>query len=67
MSLQVLRFSEEKRLSLLSVIAALDHHLKSTPHNEKFPFGTNLDLFSEANKVHNSHQKQLIFDSPGNF
>ena len=55
--------SSFKKTSLLSVRAALDQNPKSPPHNEKFPFGTSLDLFSESNKRPNSDLKQLISDS----
>ena len=50
------------KTSLLSVRAALDHHLKSPPHNKTS--ATTVYLFSEANKGLNSYLKQLI--SEGN-
>ena len=37
------------KTSLLSVRAALDHHLKSPPHNKIFSSVTTVYLFSEAN------------------
>ena len=49
---------------MLSVRAALDHHLKLLPHNKKFSAATTVYLFSEANKGLNSYLKQLI--SEGN-
>ena len=52
------------KTSLLSVRAALDHHLKSPPHNKIFSSVTTVYLFSEANKLLNSYLKQLI--SEGN-
>ena len=44
-----------KKTSLLSVQGALDHLLKSRPHNEKFSSGRTMDLFSKANKELNSY------------
>ena len=38
------------KTSLLSVRAALDHHLKSPPHDKIFSSVTTVYLFSEANK-----------------
>ena len=52
------------KTSLLSVRAALDHHLKSVPHNKIFSYVTTVYLFSEADKGLNSYLKQLI--SEGN-
>ena len=53
-----------KKTSLLQVQAALDHHLKSPPHNKNLSFRTTVDSFSEANKRLNSYLKQHI--SEGN-
>ena len=47
------------KTSLSLVRAALNHHLKSPPHNKTFSSGTNVDLCSEANKGLNSYLKQL--------
>ena len=54
------------KTSLLSVRAALDHHLKSPPHNKKKVICDNRVpvQVSEANKELNSYLKQLI--SKGN-
>ena len=52
------------KTSLLSVRAALDHHLKAPPHNKKVLSASAVNLFSEANKGLNSYLKQLI--SEGN-
>ena len=52
------------KTSLLSFRAALDHNLKSPPHNKKFRSATTMYLFTEANKELNSYLKQLI--SEGN-
>ena len=50
------------KTGLLSVRAALDHHLKSPPHNKNVSSATTVNLFSEANKGPNSYLKQLIFE-----
>ena len=39
-----------KKTSLLSVGAAVDHLLKSPPHNEKCSSWATVDLFSETSK-----------------
>ena len=48
-----------KKTGLLLVQAALNHHLKSLPHN-KFSAGTAVDLCSEGIKGLDSYLKQLI-------
>ena len=48
-----------KRTSLLSIRAALDHHLKALPYNKKFSICDTV-LFNEANKTLSSYPKQLV-------